>query len=61
MAPSPATPDAGNQTILYNNPRSTAVTDSLPAPANTTPYSFLFMPEDSKDMVAYIPLPKWRK
>ncbi|ELK01857.1 hypothetical protein PAL_GLEAN10019955 [Pteropus alecto] len=62
MAPGPATPDAGTkQSIQYNTPKSTAVNDSLPAAANTTPCSFLFLPEDSKDMVAYIPLLKWRK
>lgn len=38
-----------------------ALTDSLPALANTTLCSFLFMPEGIKDTVVYIPLPKWRK
>ena len=61
MAPGPATPDAGTKKSSTTSLGVLAVTDSLPALANTTLCSFLFMPEDSQDIVVYIPLPKWRK
>lgn len=42
-------------------PLSAAVPDSLPALVRiATPRSFVLRPEDSKDMAAFLPLPKWR-
>lgn len=59
--PGKATPDAGTKLVQYNIPMNTAIADSLPDPSNTTPCSFLLLPEDFKGTRAHIPLPKWRK